>query len=84
MLPEGAQANIDTGSWQWPEVFNWLQQAGGVETREMYRTFNCGIGMVVCVSADEAEAAIASLSASGLDARLIGNIEAGDGEVVLN
>ena len=43
----------------------------------MYRTFNCGIGMVVCVSADDADGVIAHLTAAGEDARLIGRIEAG-------
>ncbi len=84
VLPDGAQANIDTTSWQWPEVFNWLQQAGGVDTREMYRTFNCGLGMVLCVAAENADETVSSLTANGLDARIIGNIGTGTGGVVLD
>ena len=46
VLPENTQARINSQSWQWPEVFNWLQQAGNVSTHEMYRTFNCGVGFI--------------------------------------
>jgi phosphoribosylformylglycinamidine cyclo-ligase len=83
VLPADCDAKIDTGSWEWPAVFNWLQQQGNVETREMYRTFNCGVGMVVCVSADDASQAITSLQASGHTAWQIGSISAGNNEVVL-
>ena len=47
VLPDNTQAVIDESSWQWPEVFNWLQTAGNVERHEMYRTFNCGVGMII-------------------------------------
>ncbi|PLM57511.1 phosphoribosylformylglycinamidine cyclo-ligase, partial [Klebsiella michiganensis] len=46
VLPDNTQAVIDESSWQWPDVFNWLQTAGNVSSHEMYRTFNCGVGMV--------------------------------------
>ncbi len=80
VLPAGTRAVISTGSWQPSAIFDWLQQHGRVEPHEMYRTFNCGIGMVVCVSAQDADAVIAALRAQGEDARRIGVIEAGDGE----
>ena len=83
VLPAKCNASIDTGSWDWPEVFNWLQDQGNVESREMYRTFNCGVGMVVCVAAADMEAAIESLQAAGHDAWTIGAITAGNNEVVL-
>lgn len=83
VLPADCDAQIDTGSWEWPDVFNWLQQQGNVETREMYRTFNCGVGMVLCVSAEDAETAIASLVASGHSAWQIGAITTGNNEVEL-
>jgi phosphoribosylformylglycinamidine cyclo-ligase len=83
VLPADCDAHIDTESWEWPAVFNWLQQQGNVDTREMYRTFNCGVGMVVCVSADDAATTIASLEASGHSAWQIGTISAGSNEVVL-
>ena len=78
VLPEFTQAVIDTQSWQWPAVFKWLQEQGNVETSEMYRTFNCGVGMIVCVSQDQAAAAVEALNQSGEHAWIIGNIEKSD------
>ena len=80
VLPENTRAVIDTGSWQQTAIFDWLQRTGNVETTEMYRTFNCGIGMVVCVAAAEAQTALDHLASLGEDARIIGNVEQGDGE----
>lgn len=57
ILPDNCVAQINANAWQLPKLFQWLQQAGNVETQEMYRTFNCGIGMVVIVSPDVAEQA---------------------------
>jgi phosphoribosylformylglycinamidine cyclo-ligase len=83
VLPDNCTAEIDLGSWQQAPVFDWLQREGNIESREMYRTFNCGVGMVVCVAAEAADAAIASLRSSGHEAWQIGRISAGDGEVAL-
>ncbi len=83
VLPEGASAVIDTGSWQWPPIFHWLQDAGQVATPEMYRTFNCGVGMVVCVAEDDLEAALAQLESAGESAWLLGRIEAGHDTAVV-
>ncbi len=83
VLPGNCSAHIDTGSWQWPEIFHWLQDSGNVATPEMYRTFNCGVGMVVCVAPADAQRAIELLGGSGHSAWVIGEIVAGDGEVVL-
>jgi phosphoribosylformylglycinamidine cyclo-ligase len=83
VLPENTAAEIDTASWQQSAVFDWLQEHGNVETAEMYRTFNCGIGMVVCVAANDADKAIAHLTSQGEDARLIGNIVQSEGEPVV-
>jgi phosphoribosylformylglycinamidine cyclo-ligase len=85
VLPAGARAHIETGSWQWPPVFQWLQSAGNVESEEMYRTFNCGVGMVLCIAEAEAEQAIATLNAAGETAWRIGQIESADqsGELVV-
>jgi len=80
VLPAGTRAVINTSTWQPPEIFDWLQQHGNVEPQEMYRTFNCGIGMVVCVAQADADAVIAHLKAEGEDARLIGEIETGDAQ----
>jgi phosphoribosylformylglycinamidine cyclo-ligase len=83
VLPEGCAAQIDTDSWQWPEVFHWLQQQGNVERREMYRTFNCGVGMVICVAAADRDETIAQLASAGHQAWQIGQICSGDNEVQL-
>ena len=80
VLPENTRAVIDTGSWQQTAIFDWLQRTGNVEITEMYRTFNCGIGMVVCVAAAEAQTALDHLASLGEDARIIGHVEQGDGE----
>lgn len=78
VLPEGCRAVVDTGSWQWPEIFRWLQQEGNVASTEMYRTFNCGVGMVLCVAADQVAATVEALTASGLEAWRLGGIVAGE------
>ena len=80
VLPENTRAVIDTDAWQAGVVFDWLQQKGNVETAEMYRTFNCGIGMVVCVAAADARTALDHLNSLGEDARIIGHIEQSEGE----
>ena len=84
VLPQGMQANIATASWQRPPVFNWLQEQGGVSDAEMYRTFNCGIGMVASVGANDVERLIAILAKHGEQAQVIGRIEAGDAGVVFS
>ncbi|NHX34072.1 phosphoribosylformylglycinamidine cyclo-ligase, partial [Escherichia coli] len=58
VLPDNTQAIIDGSSWQWPAVFNWLQQAGDVSTHEMYRTFNCGVGIIIALPQQEVENAL--------------------------
>ena len=83
VLPDNCNAQIDTGSWQWPEVFQWLQEKGNVETREMYRTFNCGVGMVLCVAQQDVAEALSLLETAGLDAWEIGRVIAGDNSVDL-
>ncbi|MFB3104286.1 MAG: phosphoribosylformylglycinamidine cyclo-ligase, partial [Pseudomonadales bacterium] len=67
-------ALIDLDSWTWPTVFNWLQQAGNVEQIEMLRTFNCGIGFVLCVDAEAVDPTLESLEANGEQATVIGEI----------
>ncbi|VAW76777.1 Phosphoribosylformylglycinamidine cyclo-ligase [hydrothermal vent metagenome] len=80
MLPDNTVANIDTGSWQWPAIFSWLQEHGNVEMFEMYRTLNCGVGMVICVPEAECDKALAFLKAQGETAWRLGKVEAGEGE----
>ena len=83
VLPENASAVIDTRSWQRPAVFEWLQAEGGIADAELYRTFNCGLGMAVVLPAAHAERAIEVLAAHGEQAWLAGRIEAGERKVVL-
>ncbi|WP_444888345.1 phosphoribosylformylglycinamidine cyclo-ligase [Microbulbifer sp. JMSA008] len=75
VLPEGCLARVDVTSWEMPEVFRWLQQAGNIDAREMYRTFNCGVGMVICVPAEQADQALQTLKQAGEDAFVVGKIE---------
>jgi phosphoribosylformylglycinamidine cyclo-ligase len=74
VLPEGLTAEIQAGSWIMPPLFTWLQAQGNVADDEMYRTFNCGIGMAVIVAKQDAEAAQALLSAEGEQVWAIGHI----------
>lgn len=74
VLPENCVAQIDAQSWSLPKLFQWLQQAGNVERQEMYRTFNCGIGMAVIVPAEQAEAAQAFLAEQGETVYRLGTI----------
>lgn len=80
VLPDDAKVVVNENSWQWPAIFNWLQNSGNVTKHEMYRTFNCGVGLVIVVDEDKADEAISILNAQGEKAWLIGHIEAKDGE----
>ncbi|WP_404653277.1 phosphoribosylformylglycinamidine cyclo-ligase [Raoultella terrigena] len=80
VLPDNTQAVIDESSWQWPEVFKWLQTAGNVSSHEMYRTFNCGVGMVIALPPEAVDSALALLNEKGENAWKIGNIKASDSE----
>ena len=80
VLPANTKAVIDTASWMRPAIFQWLQQQGGVADAEMWRTFNCGVGLVVCVAADKADTALAALRDAGETAWRLGHVAAGEGE----
>ena len=80
VLPNHTKAVIKSDSWAMPELFTWLQQQGNVDTVEMYRTFNCGIGMVLCVPAASAEQAAAQLRQHGEEVFVLGEIAAHDTE----
>ena len=87
VLPEGTKAVVDGNSWEWPVIFKWLQEKGNVTTHEMYRTFNCGVGLVVALPKDQAEAAVKLLQEEGENAWVIGEIataEAGEEQVEIN
>lgn len=72
VLPEGLGAVINSASWPHPPIFDWLQNQGAVADAEMYRTFNCGIGMVLVVHAESADAVMHSLRQQGETPFLIG------------
>jgi phosphoribosylformylglycinamidine cyclo-ligase len=80
ILQPGLSARIRKAAWPQPELFSWLQREGGVAEEEMYRVFNCGIGMVVVVDAAESKRAAEALRASGEVVYEIGTIEAAAGE----
>ncbi len=76
MLHGGLDAEVETDSWQQGPVFDFLQEHGGIETAEMRRTFNCGVGMVVVIDAEHADDALQSLKELGEDAWRLGRIVA--------
>nr|WP_294866379.1 phosphoribosylformylglycinamidine cyclo-ligase [uncultured Pseudogulbenkiania sp.] len=80
VLPENTVAQIDAKSWELPKLFQWLQAEGNVDAQEMYRTFNCGIGMVVIVDAADADQAAAILTEQGETVSHIGVIRARNGD----
>jgi phosphoribosylformylglycinamidine cyclo-ligase len=77
VLPTGSKAVIDTNSWKQGPVFDWLQQNGNVDPMEMLRTFNCGVGMIVCVPQSDAQNTLAILEDCGETAFVIGQIHKG-------
>ena len=80
VLPDNAVAQIDAASWPLPKLFQWLQREGNVDIQEMYRTFNCGIGMVVVVAPEHAEQAMALLREAGETVYRIGLVRARAGD----
>jgi phosphoribosylformylglycinamidine cyclo-ligase len=74
VMPENMQANIDGQSWEMPAIFKWLQQNGNIQQREMYRTFNCGIGMVLVIAEQDAEQAKSILTDLGEEVIVLGNM----------
>jgi phosphoribosylformylglycinamidine cyclo-ligase len=75
MFPENLAARIDATRWPRPSIFEWLQRTGEIATAEMHRVFNCGIGLVLVVARERAEAARERLEALGETAYLIGRVE---------
>ena len=84
VLPDTVGAEIDTRSWPSLAIFEWLQQQGNIDPVEMYRTFNCGIGMVLCVDSENATSACNLLDTAGYNSWLIGTtVERGQDPVLL-
>ncbi len=80
VMPQDTRAQINAASWDLPPVFEWLQTRGNIDSSEMHRTFNCGIGMVLVVSADDAQQTIDTLNAAGESAWLLGEMVSASGE----
>ncbi|MDO4697068.1 MAG: phosphoribosylformylglycinamidine cyclo-ligase [Pasteurellaceae bacterium] len=79
VLPKNVKAVINESSWEWQPAFKWLQEKGNISRYEMYRTFNCGVGMVIALPQADVETALALLKQAGEQAWVIGKIEALDG-----
>ena len=79
VLPEGLGAQVDLDAWRLPGVFNWLRAAGGIAEAEMLKTFNCGIGMILAVAPDRAEALAKLLRDAGEQVYRIGTVAPGRG-----
>ncbi len=80
VMPAGTVARIDRDSWTRPAIFDWLQQQGNIKDEDMYLTFNCGIGMVVCVDPADVDQTLAILQQQGEQPRVIGRIEQDNGD----
>jgi phosphoribosylformylglycinamidine cyclo-ligase len=80
VLPANVVADLRLASWELPPVFQWLQTQGRVADAEMHRVFNCGIGMVLVVSAADADRTVAHLNAAGETAWIVGDIRARNGD----
>jgi len=79
VLPEGLGAKVDLTAWSMPPVFAWLAEQGGISQAEMLKTFNSGIGMVVVVAADQAEAITGLLQSEGETVYQLGHLIEGEG-----
>ena len=83
VVPEGLEVVLERNSWRREPVFDWLQRQGQVDDAEMYRVFNCGIGMTIQLAAADAQRAIAILRDMGVEALVIGEVRAGTRGVVI-
>ncbi|ADH60388.1 phosphoribosylformylglycinamidine cyclo-ligase [Thermoanaerobacter mathranii subsp. mathranii str. A3] len=83
ILRKSIAAKINKGSWEIPAIFNLIQRLGDIEEREMYRTFNMGIGMIVIVDPSDVDKALEKLNGIGEKAYIIGEIVESEGGVIL-
>jgi phosphoribosylformylglycinamidine cyclo-ligase len=81
-LPDHVCADVNLNSWQQPDLFNWLQGLGPIDHSEMLRTFNCGVGMVICVSAQDVDSSLQNLRDSGETAWHLGEVSARQDQVI--
>jgi phosphoribosylformylglycinamidine cyclo-ligase len=80
VVPDGLGIALDSATWKFPPLFDWLQREGNVARDEMLRTFNCGIGFTLIVQRDQAGMTLDALEALGLTAWTIGAVEAQQGD----
>ncbi len=81
VLPDECHARVHESNWQWPELFNWLMETANIEREEMYRTFNCGVGMVLVLDQSVVKQSLSILEAAGENAFVIGEVVAGNSDV---
>lgn len=84
VLPLGLDATIDLSSWTFPDIFLWLQEQGNVSRTDMLTTFNCGIGMIVCVASEDEKLALEMLKSSGETVFVIGELVESEGKPQVN
>jgi phosphoribosylformylglycinamidine cyclo-ligase len=84
VVPDGLGVLLSAQTWTRPEVFDWLQKAGNIADAEMYRTFNCGIGMTITVAAEHVDKALQVLRENGEQPAVIGEIRRSDTGVVIH
>lgn len=85
ILPDGTAVSIDVGTWKVPPIFPYIKKCGNIDRKEMFSTFNMGVGMMMVVDAADADAVVKALQAAGEDASVIGEIVEEKGEkVILN
>jgi phosphoribosylformylglycinamidine cyclo-ligase len=84
VIPSGLEVLLSKQTWTRPPVFNWLQQAGNIADAEMYRTFNCGIGMTITIAAEHVDKALQTLREHGESPSIIGEVRRGDAGVVIH
>ena len=77
VLPENCHAVVNESSWQWPALFTWLMETANIERSEMYRTFNCGVGMILVVDEADVDQSIQLLTQAGETAFIVGEIKDG-------
>ena len=84
VIPAGLEVQLSAKAWERPEVFGWLQKTGNISAQEMYKTFNCGIGMTITLAAEHVDKALRTLRDHGEHPVVIGEIRRGDGGVVIH
>jgi phosphoribosylformylglycinamidine cyclo-ligase len=84
VIPAGLEVLLSAQTWQRGEVFDWLQKAGNIVDAEMYRTFNCGIGMTITIAAEHVDKALQVLRDHGENPAVIGEVRRGDAGVVIH